>query len=190
MPSTSTPSLIQIKWRLKSFLALQFISFALLLSWLFPQQAALWNWLDIPIYRTLNNTLGHWPAWDVLWALLSTRIADLLAAVCMLWLLIKGDSVFKPSQLRSAFIGFFALLVALLIVRTLLDKFLEYTDLEHASPTYLLTAGFKLTEYYPSFGPMLKVKDAASNSFPGDHGSVLLLWMTFLSFLHAEKSFY
>lgn len=178
---------IACRWRAQSFFALQLLSVLLLVSWIFPSPSSLWQWLDVPFFNLLNGSLGHWQAWDVFWALLSTRLSDVLALIAMLWLLMRRDLIFPQHQLRQALTGFIALLFFMLLIRVGFSQFLSSADLKHGSPSHLLDYAYRLSSCYPDFGKYLSVKDSAASSFPGDHATVLMLWMTFMAFFARGK---
>ena len=120
-------------------------------------------------------------------AFLSTRIADLCAAAVMLCALIYRDLIFAQAQLRRALVTFFVLLLAMLVVRVLFTKFISAQGLQHASPSVHLGGGFQLSAAFPWMEQFFEIKDRSSRSFPGDHASVLLLWVTFLSVFSKGK---
>ncbi len=175
------------QWHARNFIILQLASFLLLLSWAMPATKALWHALDVPVFRLLNGSLGHLPAWDFLWALLSTRVADLLAALVMLCSLIFGGIIFDRHQVLRALLTFMALLVFTLIVRTLFTRAVDAAGLQHASPSVFLGDGFSLSAAFPWMEEVMEIKDRSSRSFPGDHASVLLLWTVFLSLFARGK---
>ena len=175
------------RWQPRMFILLQLTSILLLASWCLPATKTLWHALDVPVFRLLNGSLGHWPAWDFVWALLSTRVADFLAAVLMLCSLIVGGLVFDQHGLRRALVSFIALLVCTLIVRTLFTRFIDAAGLQHASPSVFLGDGFSLSQAFPWMEQFMEIKDRSSRSFPGDHASVLLLWAAFLSLFARGK---
>lgn len=177
----------QAHWRPKHFFFLQLASMLLLGSWLLPSTRAFWTALDIPVYRALNGSLGHWYGWDLLWAFLSTRIADLCAAAVMLCALIYRDLIFAQAQLRRALVTFFVLLLVMLVVRVLFTKFITAQGLQHASPSVHLGGGFQLSAAFSWMEQFFEIKDRSSRSFPGDHASVLLLWVVFLSVFSKGK---
>lgn len=168
-------------WHARNFILLQLASFILLLSWAMPATKPLWHAIDEPVFRLLNGSLGHLSAWDFLWALLSTRIADLLAALIMLCSLILGGIMFDRHHLLRALLTFICLLVFTLVVRTLFTRAVDTAGLQHASPSVFFGDGFSLSRAYPWMEEIMEIKDRSSRSFPGDHASVLLLWTAYLS---------
>ncbi len=175
------------QWRPRALIALQLTSLILLASWLPVAGKATWHSLDTPVFRLLNDSLGHVHGWDLLWALLSTRLADFLAAVVMLLSLITPGLVFQRLQVRRALLVFIALLVVTLLVRTLFTRFIDGLGLQHASPSVALGNDFSLSAAFPWIEQVLEIKDRSSRSFPGDHASVLLLWAAFLSLFARGK---
>lgn len=175
------------QWRPRALILLLLISLLLLASWIPSGGKALWHQLDIPVFRLLNGSLGQLAGWDLLWALLSTRLADLLAAILMLLSLITPGLIFERLQVRRALLIFIALLVVTLVVRTLFTRFIDGLGLQHASPSVTLGDGFRLSGAFPGIENILEIKDRSSRSFPGDHASVLLLWAAFLSLFARGK---
>ena len=175
------------QWHIRKFMILQLVSLLLLASWAIPSTKALWHAVDVPVFRLLNGSLGHLPAWDFLWALLSTRVADLLAAVVMLCSLILGGVVFDRHYLRRGLLTFIALLAFTLVVRTVFTRLIDAAGLQHASPSVFLGDGFSLSRAFPWMEEIMEIKDRSSRSFPGDHASVLLLWTVFLSLFARGK---
>lgn len=176
------------QWRPRTFVLLQLASLLLLASWLMPAGKALWHTVDVPVFRLLNGSLGHLAGWNLLWALLSTRIADLLAAIVMLCSLLWGGLIFERHMLRRALLSFITLLVFTLIIRTLFTRLIGAAGLQHSSPSVFLSGGFSLSTAFPWIEQVLEIKDRSSRSFPGDHASVLLLWIAFLAlFVRGKK---
>lgn len=174
-------------WRPRALILLQLCSLALLASWIPVSGKAAWHQLDIPVFRLLNGSLGQLYGWDLLWALLSTRLADLIAALLMLLSLITPGLVFARLQLRRALVIFVALLVVTLLVRVVFTRVVDSMGLQHASPSVSLENSFSLSAAFPDIERILEVKDRSSRSFPGDHASVLLLWAAFLSLFARGK---
>lgn len=175
------------RWNARSFILLQLASLLLLASWLLPASRAVWHALDVPVFRLFNGSLGHVAGWDFFWALLSTRVADLLAAVLMLCSLSLGGVVFQQQHLRRALVSFVSLLVVTLVVRTLFTRGIDTAGLQHASPSVFFGDGFQLSAAFPRMEEVMEIKDRSSRSFPGDHASVLLLWAAFLSLFARGK---
>lgn len=171
---------IQAAWRWPALIGLNLLGFALLLSWQLPATCALWDAANLWVFQSLNGTLNQHPLWDWLWALTSIRLCDILVAALMLTLLIHPRWVFRPQELRPAFLHFLALLAVLLIVRVLFTKLAIALGWQHASASVQVPGAIRLSESFPGLERVFELKDRSSRSFPGDHASVLLLWGLFM----------
>ncbi|WP_434777169.1 phosphatase PAP2 family protein [Neisseria sp. Ec49-e6-T10] len=173
-------------WQLKQLCLFTSISILLLVLWLTPSIHGIIKQTDSAFFLILNQPLAKYPLWAYFWDVLSTRLSDLLSACVMLYFLIKGDFIFKKEQTRQAFLGCLILMILLLMVRVIFDKWVNTSGLQHASPSLVVPGAFRLTEHIPIWWHVLEPKDASNRSFPGDHASVLLVWAFFVSF-YAKK---
>lgn len=179
--------IIQAQTRKSWFFTLQILSLLLLASWLAPQGKQIWITVDSQVYRLLNGSLGSWVVWDFFWALLSTRIADVLAGGAMLVSLLYKDFIFQQLQLKKALLTFISLLFIMLLIRWFFTRLITQLGLQHASPSVFFGDGLQLSKSFPWMEQYLEVKDRSSRSFPGDHASVLLLWVLFAGFFARGK---
>lgn len=178
---------IQAAWRPKAFFLLLLTSWLLFLSWLWPTTNTLWSAIDYATYYMLNNSLGHVYIWDLSWAILNTRLTDIFAAFLMLAILINPNYIFKKTQIYKGLFIFLGLLIVLLVIRTTLSKAVDYFHLQHASPSVLADSHYSLKQAFPFIEEIIEIKDSSSNSFPGDHASVLFLWLFFVGIFANTK---
>jgi membrane-associated phospholipid phosphatase len=178
---TMPDAIVKPGWRPAAFLLLQLCAVLLLASWLWPASRALWDQADHALFHLLNGSLHKNPLWDGAWALASTRLWDVLVAGLMLSLLIRRDWVFAEPQLRPALFTCIALLMVLLVIRTAFSKMADYYDWQHPSPSMVIAGATQLSDHFPMLERFFEVKDRSSNSFPGDHASVLMLWGGFMA---------
>ncbi|WP_296260930.1 MULTISPECIES: phosphatase PAP2 family protein [unclassified Pseudomonas] len=175
------PALFQPKWNVKKFLLCNLIALALLLVWIWPAGHAAFTHFDEWLFHLLNRPLEQNKAWLWIWTVASMRPFDVVVGLILLVLLIKGDWVFKAVQTRAALIGFVLTLILLLVIRTVFSKIIDHTSLQHDSASMVIPDAIKLSEIFPTLEDKWQLKDRSSQSFPGDHASVLLIWAMFMT---------
>jgi len=175
------PALFQPKWNAKKFLLCHLVALALLLVWIWPTGHAAFTQFDEWFFHLLNRPLEQNKAWLWTWTVASMRPFDIIVGLILLLLLIKGDWVFKTLQTRAALIGFVLTLILLLVIRTVFSKIIDHTSLQHDSASMVIPDAIKLSEIFPTLEDKWQLKDRSSQSFPGDHASVLLIWAMFMT---------
>ncbi|MFK3972682.1 phosphatase PAP2 family protein [Pseudomonas sp. NPDC087358] len=175
------PALFQPKWNAKKFLLCNLLALALLLVWIWPAGHAVFTQFDEWFFHLLNRPLLQSKVWLWIWTVASMRPFDIVVGLILLVLLIKGDWVFKAVQTRAALIGFVLTLIVLLIIRTVFSKIIDQTSLQHDSASVVIADAIKLSDLFPGLDKKWQLKDSSSQSFPGDHASVLLIWAMFMS---------
>jgi membrane-associated phospholipid phosphatase len=177
----NNPGLFQARWNLRRLALCNFVPLALLAFWLWPTGQMLCVLFDEWLFRLLNAPLASHPIWLHVWAIASLRPFDAVVGVILLTLLIKGDWVFDAIDVRRAFFGFFAILLLLLFIRMLFSKVAGYMDWQHSSPSVVLKGAIRMSDYFPGLEKAWELKDRSTQSFPGDHASVLLIWAMFMT---------
>jgi len=175
------PALFQPKWNAKKFLLCNLVALALLLVWIWPTGHALFTRFDEWFFHLLNRPLLESKVWLWTWTVASMRPFDIVVGLILLMLLIKDDWVFKTVQTRAALIGFVLTLILLLIIRTVFSKIIDHTSLQHDSASMVIPDAIKLSDVFPTLEDKWQLKDRSSQSFPGDHASVLLIWAMFMT---------
>ena len=175
-PMITPKPVFSTRWRPRLFVGMQLLAALLLLSFCNDAGQALWRQLDHAVFHTLNGSLFHNETWASLWAWMNTRQFDAGAALLMLCFLVFPGLGLERSQLQSAFTGFLLLMLLMLPLRELLSDFAVSNQLSGPSPSLQLEPAFRFSEQLPR----IPAKDSASTSFPGDHASVLLVWIGFL----------
>lgn len=175
------PALFQPKWNVKRLLLCNLVALALLLLWIWPAGHAAFTHFDEWLFHLLNRPLEQNKAWLWTWTIASMRPFDAVVGLILLSLLIKGDWVFKAVQARAALIGFVVTLIVLLIIRTVFSKIIDHSSLQHDSASVMIPDAIKLSEIFPTLEDKWQLKDRSSQSFPGDHASVLLIWAMFMT---------
>jgi len=176
----NNPGLFQSRWNLGRLVLCNVVPLALLAFWLWPTGNSLCVIFDEWLFRSLNAPLASNSIWLHIWTIASLRPFDIVVGLILLTLLIKGDWVFKAIDVRRAFFGFFSILLLMVVIRALFSKFADYMDWQHSSPSMVLEGAVHLSDYFPHLEKAWELKDRSSQSFPGDHASVLLIWALFM----------
>jgi len=177
----NNPGLFQARWNLRRLALCNFVPLALLAFWLWPTGQMVCVIFDEWLFYRLNSPLATNPIWLHIWAIASLRPFDAVVGVILLTLLIKGDWVFKANEVRQAFFGFLSTLLLLLFIRTLFSKLAVHMDWQHSSPSMMIDSAVRMSDYFPGLEKAWELKDRSSQSFPGDHASVLLIWALFMT---------
>lgn len=150
--------------------------FAVLLfaSWLLDPTRSLWMELDNWAFWAMNNSLAQGRAWQWFWAITNNRFFDLVPAACML-ILYSHCSLGKDRQNLNRYI---AIGILMLITILLASQFGKALPIERPSATFAFPEALRISQLVPE----IITKDTSGDSFPGDHGLVLLLYAGFVGF--------
>ena len=176
----NNPGLFQARWNLGGLALCNLLPLALLGFWLRPTGQMLCTMFDEWLFGLLNTPLASHATWLHIWAVASLRPFDVVVGIIMLSLLIRGDWVFKAVDVRRAFFGFLSILILMLIIRVLFSKLVGVMGWQHQSPSMVIKGAVHMSDYFPTWEKAWELKDRSSQSFPGDHASVLLIWALFL----------
>lgn len=177
----NNPGLFQAKWNLGRWALCNLVAVALLCFWLWPTGQMLCTVFDEWLFHRLNDPLATHTVWLHVWAVGSLRPFDAVVGVILLTLLIRGEWVFKAVEVRQAFFGFLGILLLLLFIRLLFSKLVAQMDWQHSSPSMVISGAVHMSTYFPDLEKTWELKDRSSQSFPGDHASVLWIWGLFMS---------
>ncbi|MCW8890611.1 MAG: phosphatase PAP2 family protein [Sedimenticola sp.] len=154
-------------WRLPLLFSANLLALLLMLSWLFEPTRSLWLALDEQLFWAMNRSLSWGEMWQRFWAIANNRLFDLVAAVAMLMLFAHQALIGDRSRIKH-YIAVGILMFLTLLVMLLISKELPIV---RPSATAVFTEALRLTQLVPD----IATKDISSDSFPGDHGLVLLL---------------
>lgn len=172
---------IRATWRWPAFCGLHLLAALLFASWLPAAGRELWREAGSWLFFQLNGSLGVFQPWDAIWAFGNTRIADTLTAILMVILTLHPRWAFAGAEGRRALLHVLMLLGILLLVRSPFSDFVKHMQWQHASPSKTFTDIYILSEAFPQLNEVSRIKHRASNSFPGDHASVVLIWTLFMA---------
>lgn len=189
---------------------------ALLASWLRPESRPYWNWLDVIVFRGLNDTLRLGEYWQKAWAFAGCRKFDLVAGAIMFALIVVAHREQRRWSVTESAISI--TLLSLVVAGT---SFVSQLFIDHppAQAARLLTAENAIigTEYIQSqthesnvvtvafhrhsptlalgeclmisqLVPEVLAKDSSKWSFPGDHGFVLLSIALYIGYIGARDT--
>ncbi|KFF63053.1 membrane protein [Pectobacterium brasiliense] len=157
--------------RFSSILVLNVLGIGLFLSWYLPENHGFWLTLDSHIFFYFNRLLVDSPTFLHLVAITNNRAFDGCALVAMgllyLSFYLKATSTERH---RLLILGFIMLLTAVV-----LNQAGHLLPVQHASPTIYFSDVNRVSDLTG-----IPTKDASSDSFPGDHGMMLMIFAAFM----------
>jgi len=141
-------------------------------SWFIPGPwRDAWDWLDAGVFFTLNGMLKDNQPMAVFWALANNRAFDLVPALIFLvlfWRYMSYGGGEDRTLERVSACGLFVIYV--LLSTQVLERIT--INFPRDSPSLVLDPAFRITEMVD----WLPSKDSATQSFPGDHGTVSIMF--------------
>lgn len=157
--------------RFSSILMLNVLGIGLFLSWYLPENHGFWLTLDSHIFFYFNHLLVDSPTFLHLVAITNNRAFDGCALVAMGLLYLSFYLKATPTERRRLLIlGFVMLLTAVV-----LNQAGHLLPVQHASPTLYFSDVNRVSDLTG-----IPTKDASSDSFPGDHGMMLMIFAAFM----------
>ncbi|KFX07022.1 membrane protein [Pectobacterium betavasculorum] len=157
--------------RLSSILMLNVLGIGLFLSWYLPKNHGFWLTLDSNIFFYFNRLLVDSPTFLHLVAITNNRAFDGCALIAMGSLYLSFYLKATPIERRRLLIiGFIMLLTAVV-----LNQAGHLLPVQHASPTLYFSDVNRVSDLTG-----IPTKDASSDSFPGDHGMMLMIYAAFM----------
>ncbi|MFJ5483970.1 phosphatase PAP2 family protein [Pectobacterium actinidiae] len=157
--------------RFSSILVLNVLGIGLFISWYLPENHGFWLTLDSHIFFYFNRLLVDSPTFLHLVAITNNRAFDGCALVAMGLLYLSFYLKATPTERRRLLIlGFIMLLTAVV-----LNQAGHLLPVQHASPTLYFSDVNRVSDLTG-----IPTKDASSDSFPGDHGMMLMIFAAFM----------
>jgi membrane-associated phospholipid phosphatase len=154
-------------WHPAAFILGCGLSIALLMSWFFEPTRSLWLTFDEKVFWALNDSLAWGTGWQVFWAVANNRAVDVVAALSMIGLF--AHFVLRKARDRmDFFVAVGLMLTGLIYVGSQLTGAIF---VERPSPTWIYPNALRLSELVSR----IPTKDLSSDSFPGDHATVLFI---------------
>lgn len=140
---------------------------ALFLSWFLPANHGGWFTLDSAIFFFFNRHLATDPAFLHLVAITNNRAFDAISLLAMgllyLYFYLKQDAA---GRRRLVITG-----VVMLLTAVVLNQLGHLLPVKHPSPTLTFDNIHRVSELTG-----IPTKDASGDSFPGDHGMMLIIF--------------
>lgn len=161
-----------MKTRSPLIILLNLAGLALFLSWYLPENHGFWASLDVGVFRFFNHKLGENRLF--LWAVAITnnRAFDgcsLLAMGCLMFRFWLKET---PAGRRQIVIMGLVMLLTAVVLNQLGQTLIP---VKRASPTLAFDNIYRVSELLH-----IPTKDASRDSFPGDHGMMLLIFSAFM----------
>jgi len=142
-----------------------------------------WDAIDNAVFFTLNGMLADKQPMAVFWALANNRSFDLVPALIFLvlfWRYMAGGG--PARELLERVTGCFLMVAFVVLVSRVIEGMVF--DFERASPSLVMEPSHRLTEMVP----WMKTKDSSHNSFPGDHGTISIMFSIFLIHCYGRRA--
>ncbi|QIQ22443.1 phosphatase PAP2 family protein [Zophobihabitans entericus] len=161
-------------------ISLNILGLILLTTYYFTYRAGFWFNIDSAIFHFFNAPLSTNKVYLYLVAVTNYRLFDVIAflAMALLYLhyFLKQS---KQDRRRMIAIGFTMLLMAVLI-----KQYGRFIPISHESPSLYFDHVNRVSQL-TNFG----TKDASGDSFPGDHGMMLMIFAAFMARYFGLKAF-
>jgi membrane-associated phospholipid phosphatase len=170
-----------MKTRLPLILLLNIAGLALFLSWYLPINHGFWFPMDAGIFHFFNHGLIESRAYVWFLAITNNRAFDGCSLVAMGSLMLSFWIKEQAQGRRRIMIIGIVMLLAAVIVNQLAQHLMP---VKHASPSLFFPDAYRVSDLLN-----ISTKDASKDSFPGDHGMMLLIFATFMWRYFGHKAF-
>lgn len=147
------------------------LGIALFLSWFLPANHGYWFTLDSAIFFFFNRHLATDPGFLHLVAITNNRAFDVMSLIAMgvlyLYFYLKQDAAGRRRLLITG--------VVMLLTAVVLNQLGHLLPVKHPSPSLSFE---NINRVSTLTG--IPTKDASSDSFPGDHGMMLMIFACFM----------
>lgn len=170
-----------MKIRLPLILLLNALGLALFFSWYLPENHGFWFSLDAGIFHFFNNGLVKSHAYVLLLAITNNRVFDGISLLAMGALFSWFWWHETPNGRRRLVI----MGVVLLLCAVVINQLGHLIPVSHVSPTLYFPDIHRVSELL-----QFPTKDGSKDSFPGDHGLMLLIFTGFVLRYFGQKAFF
>lgn len=161
-------------WNLNYLVIVNVLAASLFASWLFEPTRSYWIALDTATFWAMNNSLDCCKTWQWIWALSNNRAFDLVAAIGLVSVFIHYALKYDRQRLYR----YIAILIFAGVIGVLSMQIGKNIPIERPSATQKFSNVLLLTELVPE----ISTKDSSGDSFPGDHGTTLVVIAGFALF--------
>ncbi|MDX5626457.1 MULTISPECIES: phosphatase PAP2 family protein [unclassified Brenneria] len=161
-----------MSWRnALSILLLNIVGIGLFLSWYLPPDHGFWFSLDRHIFFYFNHQLTQSTLFLKLVAIANLRAFDACALIVMGLLYLSFYLKAAPPERRRLLIIGIVMLISALV----LNQLGHLLPVRHTSPTLYFHDIYRVSDLTD-----IPAKDASKDSFPGDHGMMLMVFAAFM----------
>ncbi|MBD2814254.1 phosphatase PAP2 family protein [Xenorhabdus sp. Flor] len=156
---------------LLAILILNLLGIALFLSWYLPENHGFWFYIDSAIFHYFNEKLLPNSKFALFVAIVNVRAFDVISLLCM-------GLLYYSAFRKQDYAGkrrLFMLGLVMLITAVIINQIGHQIPVSRPSPTLTFENVNRVNEM-----TSLHTKDASGNSFPGDHGLMLLIFSYFI----------
>ncbi|QKN81123.1 phosphatase PAP2 family protein [Scandinavium goeteborgense] len=161
-----------MKTRIPLILLLNIAGLALFLSWFLPANHGFWFPLDSGIFHFFNQGLASSHAYVWFLAITNNRAFDACSLLAMGCVMLSFWRKEAPQGRRKIIIIGLVMLLAAVVVNQLAQHLMP---VKRASPSLFFPDSYRVSSLLH-----ISTKDASKDSFPGDHGMMLLIFTTFM----------
>ena len=170
-----------MKTRLFPILLLNVAGVALFLSWYLPVNHGFWFPLDSGIFHFFNRQLGENRAFLWLVAITNNRAFDGCSLLAMGYLMLTFWRKESPAGRRRILMIGLVMLLTAVVLNQLAQALIP---VKRASPTLFFPDIYRVSELLH-----ISTKDASKDSFPGDHGMMLMIFCGFMLRYFGARAF-
>ncbi len=165
---------------LKKIILLNILSFTIFFSWYLPANNGFWFVLDKNIFYYFNDMLLPGSSFLYIVGITNLRVFDIISFLAMLTLYgyyyRKYD---KVGRRKMWLLGIVIILTAVII-----NQLGHLIPVQHCSPTGFFEKVSRVSEMLP-----INTKDYSRDSFPGDHGLMLMIFAGFMLRYFGKRAF-
>jgi len=173
-------------WKIRPLLITHGLALLLMLSWVFEPTRSLWQSIDDVSFWFFNNSLKDGSdGYRYFWAMTNMRAFDMMVAIPLLGIFVVHALINKKA-LRGRHFG---ILVALIFTLGIWTGYGTFTGIGQLLPVERLSATLEYTDSFrlKHWSTELKTKDSSSDSFPGDHGMILMIAAGFVVYYFSRS---
>lgn len=182
LPARLTAVKMIMRTRFPLIIMLNAAGVALFLSWYLPVNHGIWSTIDVAIFRFFNQGLNAGNltyAWFL--AIINNRAFDGCSLLAMGGLMLSYWLKENATGRRRIIIMGLVMLLAAVIINQLAQHLIPVT---RSSPSLSVQGAHRVSDYVA-----FNTKDGSRDSFPGDHGMMLLIFSCFMWRYFGGKAF-
>lgn len=167
--------------RLITILLLNALGIMLFFSWYLPAHHGFWFAIDKAIFFGFNDQMVDHPAFAMLVAITNFRGFDVVSLLAMCALYYSFWRRETPQGRRRLL----AIGICMLLTAVVLNQLGHLLPVKHSSPTLFFESVHRVSELTG-----IPAKDASKDSFPGDHGMMLIIFACFMWRYFTPRAFW